>query len=68
MQQYVLESGDHESGFRIDLMLESDDLSVNKKELEREPGIPALIRGYQQKMEKEQKGTPKECCLYHRYS
>ena len=46
MQQYVLASGDHESGFKIDLTSESDDLPANQKELEREPGSSAPIRGY----------------------
>ena len=45
MQQYVLESGNHESGVRIDLTSESDDLSANQKEIERAPGGPAPIRG-----------------------
>ena len=44
MQQYVLASVDHESGVRIDLTSESDDLSANQKELERAPGSPAPIR------------------------
>ena len=45
MQQYVLASGDHEYGVIIDLTSESDDLSDNQKELEREPGSLAPIRG-----------------------
>ena len=44
--QYVLASGDHESGVRIDLTSELYDLSENQKELERAPGSPASIRGY----------------------
>ena len=46
MQSYALASGDHESGVRIYLTPESDDLSANQKELERAPGSPAPIRGY----------------------
>ena len=46
IQQYVLASGDHESGVIINLTSESDDLSENQKELERAPGSPAPIRGY----------------------
>ena len=46
MKSYVLASGDHESGVRIHLTSESDDLSDNQKELERAPGSPALIREY----------------------
>ena len=46
MQQYVLASGDHESGVIIELTSESDDSPTNQKELEREPGRPAPIRGY----------------------
>ena len=46
MQLYVLASGNHESGVRIYLTSESDDLSENQKDLERAPGSPALIRGY----------------------
>ena len=45
MQQHVLASGDHESGVRINLASESDDLSANQKELERAPGSPAMIKG-----------------------
>ena len=44
MQQYVLASGDHEYGVKIDLTSESDDLSVNKKDLGREPESPSSIR------------------------
>ena len=46
MQQYVLASGNHEYGVRIDLTSESDDLLANQKELERAPGSPAPISGY----------------------
>ena len=45
MQQYVLASGDPESGVRIDLTSELDDLSANQKELKRAHGSPAPIRG-----------------------
>ena len=47
MQQYVLASGYHESGVIIDLTSESDDLLENQRELKREPGSPAPIRGQQ---------------------
>ena len=46
MQQYVLALGDHEYGVIIDLTSESDDLSANQKDLDRAPGSPAPIRGY----------------------
>ena len=46
MQSYVLASGDHESGVRIHLTSESDDLLENHKDLERAPGSPAPIMGY----------------------
>ena len=46
MQLYKIASGDHESGVRIRLTSESDDLSPNQKDLERAPGSPAPIRGY----------------------
>ena len=45
MQSYKLASGNHELGVRIRLTSESDDLSANKKELERAPGSPSQIRG-----------------------
>ena len=38
--------GNHESGVRIHLTSESDELSANQKGLERAPERPASIRGY----------------------
>ena len=45
MQSYKIESGNHESGVRIHLTSESDDLLDNQKELGRAPWIPAPIKG-----------------------